>query len=439
MMHFLSNAALGTAEPEFDYRPLLWAFFQHCHQANLQVQSFHAQARIAPADAAAAVCERPQRHLDSWLMSPDLCRHALLHGSRGADLALVDGRFGETPGGSLDLLCQWLDLPRWLVIDVSESDPCRVPPRPERVDGVFLSGVAHADDAARQACRWEALWGAPVLGCLMRSPHLWAIVQRLPAGSRPSRDVCRALGESLHLQGSVENLLLKARRQVWNEPAGVFSPAHRMRGLRVALAYDSAFQTHFPDTLDVLELSGAHLIDFSPIHDEELPADTDVVYLSAGHPERFAESLSANPCMISALRRHATSGKRVYAEGGGLAYLCSQMELADGRRIPMTGLMPAIARQHLSPPPPAPAEVTLAADCWLGQAGHQLRGYRDNQWRIEPLGPIETLAQEPHSRFDLMRHRNVIGSQLQLSLVAQPDLLEGFLAVPASATAFSPR
>jgi cobyrinic acid a,c-diamide synthase len=174
-------------------------------------------------------------------------------------------------------------------------------------------------------------------------------------------------------------------------------------------------------------------VDFSPLHDEELPANVDIVFLGGGHPERVAESLASNQCMITALRRHAHDGGRIYAEAGGAAYLCHQMELADGSRIPMCGLLPAIARASATPPRPTPAAITLASECCLGKKGDRLRGYRTSPWRFEPLAPIETLAQEPAARLDLVRHRSVIAGQLHLSLVAQPHLLESFLATPTHA------
>ena len=84
------------------------------------------------------------------------------------------------------------------------------------------------------------------------------------------------------------------------------------------------------------------LCDFSPLGDERLPDGTDIVYLGCGHPERFAQALSENQCLAAGLRQHVCIGQRLYAEGGGLAYLCEQIELADGRRFAMSGVLPAI-------------------------------------------------------------------------------------------------
>src|SRR5690606_21378146 len=94
------------------------------------------------------------------------------------------------------------------------------------------------------------------------------------------------------------------------------------RPLTVAVAYDEAFRCYFPDTLDLLEHLGATVVDFSPLRDEALPLGTDIVYFGCGHPERYAEALASNHCMMLAIREHVCAGRRIYAEGGGVAYLC---------------------------------------------------------------------------------------------------------------------
>jgi cobyrinic acid a,c-diamide synthase len=432
-MNCVARVALGSINAHEDYRAVLWALLHAMEVGGVQVQGFHSQATFVETDGTLAITGRAQRHLDSWLMSPEHCREVLSHGMRGADLAVVEGHFGKQAGGSLDALSDWLDLPRWVIADASSSDPCLFPPRPDKVDGVFLFGLRDAGELARQAFRWETLWGVPVLGGLAACPHLLAILEHLPRGARPSRELCRALGESLVLRKELDTLLALADRP-WIEPTPqLFRPAPRMSGLTVAVAFDGAFHGYFPDTLDLMELSGAKLVDFSPLHDEELPAGTDIVLLGGGYPERVAETLASNQCMIMALRRHARDGGRIYAEAGGAAYLCHQMELADGSRLPMCGLLPAIARCSSSPPQSTPTEITLASDCCLGRTGDRLRGYRASPWRLEPLAAMETLAQEPAARFDLVRHKNVIAGQLHLSLVAQPHLVESFLAIPTHA------
>src|SRR6185369_4906088 len=99
-------------------------------------------------------------------------------------------------------------------------------------------------------------------------------------------------------------------------PAPLPIGAMPFSGVRIAIAFDDCFHCYFPDTLEQLELQGALVRDFSPLRDEALPHDTDIVYLGCGHPERYAGALGENHCLMTALRNHLCSGKRIYAAGG---------------------------------------------------------------------------------------------------------------------------
>jgi cobyrinic acid a,c-diamide synthase len=197
--------------------------------------------------------------------------------------------------------------------------------------------------------------------------------------------------------------------------------------LTVAVGFDEAFNCYFPDTLDLLELCGATVVDFSPLRDEALPPETDLVYLGCGHPERYAAALAENHCMTLALRDHLCGGGRVYAEGGGLAYLCQYMETADGRRTSMIGAIPAVARVNPQPAPPRPIEVTLARRTWLGMRGRRLRGYLNTNWLIEPLGEVEGCLAEAGHECDLVGRYLAVGSRLHLNFAAQPEFLRNFV------------
>ena len=167
---------------------------------------------------------------------------------------------------------------------------------------------------------------------------------------------------------------------------------------------------------------------FSPLRDECLPPETDIVYLGCGSPHQYAGALAENHCMLMALKQHVCSGRRIYAEGGGLAYLCQHVESTDGQRTPMVGALRAIARRNVVRSRPEPVELTLATDSWLGLTGTQLRGYRNTNWLLEPTGCLTHFALEKSCEFDLIGRHQAIGSRLHLNFAAQPNLLGGFCA-----------
>ena len=250
----------------------------------------------------------------------------------------------------------------------------------------------------------------------------------MPAGRDPSPDLCAALGKRLRPNLRLDRLLALADR--WPLPP---LPADDLvldlpqRPLRIAIAYDEDYCGYFPDTLDLLEESGAELCDFSPLRSGALPDDADVVYFGCGHPERQPDVLAKNHCLQQSLRSFAAGGGRIYAEGSGLAYLCREISLPCGRRLPMTGLLPAVARLIDQAGPPEPTEVTFGAGCWMVDAGTLLRGYRHPGWQIEPRGSLVTYAADPQQRFDILGRGNVLASRILINLAANEHLLARFV------------
>lgn len=435
-MSHVPRIAVGTVQADVALEPMLWALFETFRRQDMQVQSFLSRACFAHYQSSASITGVQPRHLDSWIMSADACREVFLRNTEHCDLALVEGRFSSSsseqvaPGGKLEALCQWLDLPVLAVVDVSQIRGCRTPPLP-RADGLLLDCVP-AGQVSRVATSFEALWGIPVVGALETLPALRQEIARTAPGQRPSPDLIRELGNHFADHWWARRMdAIATRREIPGPPPHLFGPERANPSIVVALAYDDVFNCYFPDTLDLLEWQGAKLVDFSPLRDDRLPSGADVVYLGCGHPENFADQLAHNHCMKVALRDHLRNGGRIYAEGGGLAYLCEYMETVDHTLHRMVGLFPAVAR----PIPaghgrPDPVELTLDRTSWFGPAGSRVRGYRNTAWYIEQLASAKTCLSIDHGRSDLLCSAHAIGSQLNLHLAAQPNLLSGFFGPP---------
>jgi cobyrinic acid a,c-diamide synthase len=259
-------------------------------------------------------------------------------------------------------------------------------------------------------------------------------IDLLPPGRKPALELCHALGDEFSRGAALKKILTLATSRVLEVgeirlcdcPDSCQAPT-----LRVAVAYDEAFGGYFPDTLDLLELRGAAISDFSPLRDERLPPETDVVYVGCGHPERFAAQLSKNDCMMLALKSHLCSGRRMYAECGGLAYLCHEIEMPGGHNWPMVGVLPATAHFDPTPAVPTPTEVRLASDTWLGCAGQCLRGYLSRRWSLRPLTRLEACGESGAGReLDVVKRHHAVGSRVYLNFAAQSHLLESFFAPP---------
>ena len=107
---------------------------------------------------------------------------------------------------------------------------------------------------------------------------------------------------------------------------------------KIAIAQDSAFNFIYKENLDVFSRQ-ADVVTFSPLAGDELP-QADYVYLPGGYPEFFVGELSANVKLGEQLRNFAENDGRLFAECGGMMYLCSKMITRDGDSYPMAGVLP---------------------------------------------------------------------------------------------------
>ncbi|MDR8350976.1 cobyrinic acid a,c-diamide synthase, partial [Acinetobacter baumannii] len=65
-----------------------------------------------------------------------------------------------------------------------------------------------------------------------------------------------------------------------------------------------------------------------------------MIWLGGGYPEIHAAALAANTPMLAQLREAHRRGVAIYAECGGLMYLGSSLEDANGDIYPMANLIP---------------------------------------------------------------------------------------------------
>jgi cobyrinic acid a,c-diamide synthase len=139
--------------------------------------------------------------------------------------------------------------------------------------------------------------------------------------------------------------------------------------LRIGIARDSAFGFYYPDDLRALARGGAELVPFSPTSDPE-PPDVDGFFLGGGFPEYRMAELEANDSMRASMAAFVARGGPVYAECGGLMYLCKSLRWGDARRQ-MVGAIDA--EVEMRPEPQGRGYVRLretAAFPWPAAQGH---------------------------------------------------------------------
>lgn len=403
-----------------------------------RVQHYRAWACPERTAAIVATTGLPGRHLDPWLMPRDVLRTLFARNARRADLAVVEGTIEEARPvvlydlqsqdrpGELGPIAEALDLPRVALVSCPALAGLHLPELPKDVDGILLDGIERAEEFDTIKRVVELVARRPVVGALEALPAVRAALRDLPRDRPPPRELLEALAASFLRFADLPLLGAIAESRPFADVEAAPWPRGPKR-FRVAYAQDEAFGGYFPDTLETLEALGAELVEFSPVGDGELPAGVDLVIIGCGFPDRFADALARNVCMISNLSKHVCEGRRIYAEGGGTAYLGRQM-IIDGRAVRGAGILPFEAVLQSAPTGPTPVDRTLLRASWLGPEGATVRGYRTGRWRLRatPERGDSTRSGPLTREGDVYFHHHAVGGLVHLHLAALPDVVAAF-------------
>jgi cobyrinic acid a,c-diamide synthase len=352
------------------------------------------------------VCGRPSRNLDTWMLSEESVGATFARAVQSADIAVIegvmglfDGRGPEDRRGSTADVARLLNAPVILVVDaaaVAGSIAAVVKGFEEfdaavRVAGVICNRVAgprhyeYLEPAIQRHTQVVPLgWLPRKLEWELPERHL-GLVTAGDLGSTEARwePLGRALGETVDL----ERLLAIAEAPPLTFQAEPLSALPRPCR-RVAVARDAAFCFYYPENLELLEAAGGEIVPFSPLVDRALPRATDLLYLGGGYPELRAHVLADNESLRCSIRSFHRQGGTIYAECGGLLYLCRELVDASGTVFPMVDLLPV--RAIMQPRRAALGYVLLRTTrpTPLGPVGITARGHEFHYSRAEILGPV---------------------------------------------------
>ena len=307
----------------------------------------------------AGVTGRPSYNLDTFVQTPEETAGLFAYGSAGAAYGIVEGVRGLYEGvdaltdtGSTASVAKLLDLPVILVINarsITRSAAALVKGfaafDPDvRIEGVILNNVMGARHIGKAKQAVEHYCGVPVLGAVPRRPemelamrHLGLVPYREGSDAAEFHDrisfITEVIGEYVDI-----DRVREVAREMQPEPNAVTRMlAERPEPvMRIAVAYDEAFNFYYGELSAVLAGLGAEVVPFSPVHDR-LP-EADGYVFGGGYPELFSEELERNDAMREAVRETAENGVPIYAECGGLMYLTRSLTLEAGWQGRESGL-----------------------------------------------------------------------------------------------------
>ncbi|MBI3910081.1 MAG: cobyrinate a,c-diamide synthase [Armatimonadetes bacterium] len=383
--------------------------------------------------------------LDAWMLGEEGVRRSFAAGAADVDMAVIEGMMGlydgadpETDAGSTAQIARLLQAPVILVLDGSALarsagalalgyrvfDP-QVP-----VVGVVANRLAGEEHAAYLRPGIERGAGLAFLGWLPEIADA-AIPERhlglVTAGEREGvAALIGRLADAVERHLEVPRLLeLAAAAPPISGSAPAALERARLRA-RIALARDEAFCFYYRDNLALLEAAGAEIVPFSPLRDRELPSDTQGIYLGGGYPELHAARLAANQSMQRAICACAAQGRPIYAECGGLMYLCEVLS-TDGTDYPMVGIVPGRTVMESRLQAIGYREVTLWRDTVLGPRGTVARGHEFHHSRYEGSAPVERAAFAVGERRLGYATETLLASYIHLHFGSNPRLAEQFV------------
>ena len=388
---------------------------------------------------------RPGRNLDAYMCGTELVAPLFAHGSRGCDLAVVEGVMGLYDGAagqgelaSTAQVAKLLRAPVVLVVDASSQsrsvaalvhgfaswDP------QVRLGGVILNKVAsdRHEELLREALEES---GVPVLGVLRRAPAVATPSRHLgliPVAERQAQavDAVAAQAEQVRSGCDLEGLLALARSappldaEAWAPPA---APSPAGRRPVVAVAGGAAFTFSYAEHGELLRAAGAEVVTFDPLRDESLPEGTSGLVIGGGFPEMYAAELAANEPLRKAVAGLAASGAPVAAECAGLLYLARSL---DG--TPMCGVLDADARmsERLTL---GYRDAVAVNDSVLAPSGTRMRGHEFHRTVIEPgAGPLAAWGlRQPERRVEGFVRGGVHASYVHTHWAGAPGVAARFV------------
>lgn len=297
------------------------------------------------------------RNLDSFFMSDGQIRQSFKNGmtSSHADYGIIEGVRGLYEGisptndiGSTSSIAKALNSPVILIINSrslvrsAAAMTLGFKALDSRIDieGVILNNVKSQKHYLKTKEAVEKLANTRVLGGIERDNSI--SMEQRHLGLIPAVEQERISGlvekwgelirENIDLDALME--VMDNSNPIINEYEPIWSPNKTKHKTRIAVPFDEAFNFYYKENLEALEYNNAKIEYFSPIHDEQLPS-VDALYIGGGYPEIFKKELSKNTTMLESIKEFSQDNHPIYAECGGLMYLCKTID-----SLPMVDVFP---------------------------------------------------------------------------------------------------
>lgn len=312
----------------------------------------------------ALAAERPCYNLDFFTQDHSEIIELFSTRSVGADISIIEGNKGLSDGLDLDgsnssaALATLLKTPVVMVIDTQGITRSVAPLilglqkfEPDvNIAGVILNkvgGERHEEKLRRILKEYTDI---PLLGAIQRDASLIIVERHL--GLVPSNETSNArkliagISERIAKQVDLE-VLMSIASSVEDTVVTSEEKINRNSEITIGIMRDEAFGFYYQDDLEAFENNGAKLVFIDALKDKDIE-HIDGLFIGGGFPETKMEQLENNTELRENLRIKINNGLPVYAECGGLMYLCNGIKW-QGKYSKMLGIIDADAIMHDKP------------------------------------------------------------------------------------------
>ncbi|MBE9516298.1 MAG: cobyrinate a,c-diamide synthase [Proteobacteria bacterium] len=366
----------------------------------------------------------PVYQLDPWMLGKKECQQRLAAAAATHDLILIEGVMGLYDGeASTASLAIDFNIPVATVINVAAMA--------ETAAAIAL-GLATLDDRLPYAGMIannvaSDYHGQLIARLLPESIKLLARFPRQPELALPERHLGLVQAEEIdNLDERLDKLA-----ELINDTSLALLPDcvdfettdntptdTPLSGIRIGVANDAAFRFIYPANIDLLKQMGAEICFFSPLADTELP-DIHSLWLPGGYPELHLDALSSNKTMKQAIQNHIDDNKPVFAECGGMLYLCESLSDKDGNKGSMIGALPGKAQMQ-------PKLASLGMQQWQYDEQSTIRGHTFHYSRLDTeLNPVaQTKTRSGRKGEAIYRHKTITASYMHSYFPSSPEITQ---------------
>lgn len=295
-------------------------------------------------------------NLDFFLMGEDGVRESFLKHHKNFSIAegvmgLYDGIDNSLDNGSSAHISRILNLPVILIVDgtgrstsiAAEIMGYQNFDKRVNIIGVIINKVSSEKtyeilkEAVEKYCRIKCFGYIPKMENISLSSRHLGLVEAYEVENL--KEKIEVLKKEFQKTIDIKAIYETAEINLSYKLKNIFSDfKDRYKNIKIGIAKDNAFSFYYNDNIEFLENMGAEIKYFSPLKDEKIPDDVDMLYFGGGYPENYAAELENNISMINSIRDFYNKNGVIYGECGGFIYLSKKLITLDGREYNFVNL-----------------------------------------------------------------------------------------------------